>query len=273
MAFSIDKAKKLCRAAGAAYGNDQAWQNELRLTHPNFTLHTHLTHGAQCIVAGNSADVIISFRGTSTVTDILSDLTILPAGGIHAGFKAWVETLRPEIEENIVNLFKSGRKTVHITGHSLGGCMAQIYARLFVERFEQTPIVYAFSSPACFTAEVASNFDALIPNSWRVYAEEDPFVFALNAIYTHTRKVAELNEMGQILFEPTSYVRYNVTKHSVSVLYQYLVKAGNTPQSERSTPTNLPGTSTSAGSTPAGSPLRPISKAQVQGISLLIFIF
>jgi hypothetical protein len=221
MSLQLGIAKMLCKASGAAY-DMRDWYNEIRATYPTANEYSHLTHGATCTVFSNSNSVIVSFRGTHTITDVVADVSVVPVNGIHSGFATWVDTLIPEVDGELQSLLQSGNKHVYLTGHSLGGSMAQIYALHFVRQFRLNPTVYVFSSPACFTRSTALDFERSVTDNWRIYAEEDPFVFALDVIFTHTSRCAEISSEGVVSYTPTYYIRLNVSKHSITVIYDYL---------------------------------------------------
>lgn len=226
MAVNLDTALRLCRAAGAAYGSPGEWVLDVRSTHSRFKKFTHVAHNSTCFVASNQSEVIISFKGTSTVTDVLADVAILPtADGVHGGWYLYVKALEPELKGELEKVLGDTRKKVYITGHSLGGAMAQIYARIFVNTFRMTPEVYAFSSPACFTSHVAAQYNSIFTSSWRVFAAGDPLVSVFNSIYTHTANAAEIAEDGTIQYSSTGEFSVQLSQHKVSTLYSYIKKA------------------------------------------------
>ena len=77
--------------------------------------------------------LILSFRGTSSKSDVKADLTSgknfeivngQSAGKVHVGFKQEINKLWPKISQSLLNV-----QSLYITGHSLGAAMATIAAR------------------------------------------------------------------------------------------------------------------------------------------------
>ncbi len=104
--------------------------------------------GAQCYVLENDTEVIVAFRGTEPkeFSDIKADMSFLKTwhkghGKVHRGFMIEVWKLADCLAPHI---FKT-EKQVYITGHSLGGAMATLYAQLC--RPNGTPRVYTYGAP------------------------------------------------------------------------------------------------------------------------------
>lgn len=77
----------------------------------------------------------VAFRGTEPKgSDILTDLRTLPrkirGGWCHAGFKSSVDSLAPYIRKHIVNCIRKGQQVI-LTGHSMGGSMAELFGYLY----------------------------------------------------------------------------------------------------------------------------------------------
>jgi predicted lipase len=220
--FDADLARLLIKFASATYGNEKGWRDEIAQSY-KLQEFGHFEIGSDAIVASNHLHIIIAFRGTASITDMLSDLVMVPYNGVHAGFLYWVETLRPELFDALRKLQDQKERRVLITGHSLGGAMAQVFARMYAEGSGKTPdAVYTFGAPSCFSPGVADLYNKTFKNTWRCYAQEDPIVFILNMFYSHTQSCAEVQSNGNVLQEPTSAIRINVFKHSLAVLVAYL---------------------------------------------------
>lgn len=91
--------------------------------------------GAQAYVMSDSDDVLIACRGTepTEISDILADAKFFPVkhhkgGLVHRGFYAEYNKVIPGIKEALAKHNKSGKKTVWVCGHSLGGAMALLVA-------------------------------------------------------------------------------------------------------------------------------------------------
>jgi len=74
--------------------------------------------------------VVIVFRGTRSLLEILQDLRVRQAphprgGAVHAGFLRLYNSLRPLVQRA---LEEAAPRTVHIVGHSMGGAMSILCA-------------------------------------------------------------------------------------------------------------------------------------------------
>ncbi|CNI66356.1 Predicted lipase [Yersinia frederiksenii] len=123
----------------------------------------------QLFFAANSAEVIVAWRGTASLKDVVSDITYKPInltcdikipcsgivsnGLVHQGFLDAFQVINgsdnTKIKENIERLVEllAGRR-VYICGHSLGGALALIHAAKLID---YKPILYTYGMPRTFT--------------------------------------------------------------------------------------------------------------------------
>ena len=112
-------------------------------------------NGSQAYLLKNENDLIIVCRGTEPTqfADIKSDLNAIPVpsstgiGKVHKGFKASVDNIWPELEEQLKVFGKI--RTVWCTGHSLGAAMATLIAYR-LQRTEDCPnpkALFTYGSP------------------------------------------------------------------------------------------------------------------------------
>jgi hypothetical protein len=113
--------------------------------------------GTQAVIAQTDDAVIVTFRGTQQIEDFLTDALIVPTvpEGIHSGFHDWALVGLPGVLSAIQD---AGDKKVWLTGHSLGGALAQVTAyymaaaRLIDEQAPEAQGIVTFGSPRVFTA-------------------------------------------------------------------------------------------------------------------------
>ena len=124
-------------------------------------------------VKQDSGISIIVFRGTHNVKNIISDIDLRlfkdnELGGIyiHRGFRDAASWLLEDIKKN----YKL-EKTVYLTGHSLGGAVAQIIG-LWLDNDGYTVQIYTFGSP-----KVSTTFFGNRPPHYRVAMRSDPVPF------------------------------------------------------------------------------------------------
>ena len=115
---------------------------------------------------------ILIFRGTNNTKNILTDIDMRPTEDaelgviLHRGFRdasLW-------ILEDIKEKYKL-EKTVYLTGHSLGGAVAQIIG-LWLDNDGYNVQIYTFGSP-----KVSTTFFGNRPLHYRVVLPNDPVPF------------------------------------------------------------------------------------------------
>ena len=122
---------------------------------------------------------IISIRGTDNGKNVLTDLDARPFKDrklgiqIHRGFRDAAEKLRNEIIEKYAL-----EEHIILTGHSLGGAIAQIMGLWFEDDAYDVQI-YTFGSPTVTTTDMGDEMH------FRVYIEDDPVPFLPPFPYVH----------------------------------------------------------------------------------------
>jgi len=151
---------KMAQLAALAYFDGKEAKESVKSL--GYTYHKFFEHnGAQCHVAYNKEEYVITFRGTEPdeLSDVLADLNAWPTGAmthglVHSGFKGelnkiWAPLLRHFKE------FAEGKR-VYITGHSLGGAMATICTSR-LEEIRPVHQLTTFGSPRVGTRKFAKN--------------------------------------------------------------------------------------------------------------------
>ena len=137
---------------------------------------------------------IIVIRGTANEANILSDIDVRLVDDartgikLHKGFRDAAVTIMQIIDTTM----KTGRAvpsnqlqyplehTVHVTGHSLGGAVAQIIGMWLHKRGKNVQ-VFSYGSP-----KVSSQILDSQPTHWRVVRRSDPIPFTPPWPYRHT---------------------------------------------------------------------------------------
>ena len=123
---------------------------------------------------------IITIRGTNNPKNVLTDLDARPFKDrklgvqVHRGFRDASEKLKNDIIENVAL-----EENIILTGHSLGGAIAQILGLWFEDDAYDVQI-YTFGSPSITTASVGGS--AL---HFRVAIRDDPVPFLPPLPYRH----------------------------------------------------------------------------------------
>ena len=122
---------------------------------------------------------IISIRGTDNGKNVLTDLDARPFKDrklgvqVHRGFRDASEKLKNDIIENVAL-----EENIILTGHSLGGAIAQILGLWFEDDAYEVQI-YTFGSPSVMIEQMWED------GHFRVYLENDPVPFLPPFPYMH----------------------------------------------------------------------------------------
>ena len=140
-------------------------------------------------VTDNGTITVITIRGTANSSNVTSDLDVALVSDmrsgvrLHRGFRSEASIIYDIISRN-----NSLQRTVHITGHSLGGAIASIMGRwLHLESGGHDVTVFSFGAPSVSN----SKFPYGKPRHWRVANETDPITFL--PIFPYTQSGTYIN--------------------------------------------------------------------------------
>jgi len=146
------------------------------------------------VIQDNGISIIV-IRGTANEANVLSDIDVRLVDDartgikLHKGFRDAAVTIMQIID----TATKTGRvvqgntlqypleHTVHVTGHSLGGAVAQIIGMWFHQRSYNVQI-FSYGSPKVSNQVLSSGH----PTHWRVVRSSDPIPFTPPWPYHHT---------------------------------------------------------------------------------------
>jgi len=125
---------------------------------------------------------IIVIRGTANDANVLSDIDVRLVSDtrtgikLHKGFRDAAVTIM-----QIIDTTKTLEHTVHVTGHSLGGAVAQIIGMWLHKRGKNVQI-FSYGSPKVSNQVLPGGQ----PTHWRVVRRSDPVPFTPPWPYSHT---------------------------------------------------------------------------------------
>ncbi|MCM8540965.1 MAG: lipase family protein [Lentisphaeraceae bacterium] len=120
--------------------------------------------GTQCHVHAKPGCVIVAFRGTQEIEDILTDISAFKkfkkelSGKIHSGFYQAFLDIYPQLEK-CLSIYKAKRQPVIFTGHSLGGALALLAAKWWYDFGGIVARVVTFGCPRVYVKDSARFYD------------------------------------------------------------------------------------------------------------------
>jgi len=160
--FDAENARLLCQASAAAYSSntiaDVATDTALSIIH--------------CPL---SFDTIVAFRGTADLRNWLTDLDceLVPVLNfrVHRGFYEAMQAVEADLDASLGGAQKT---RLWVTGHSLGGALAKLWALWAAARGHDVAGVYTFGQPRVGDASFALLYDSVLrARSFRVVHADD----------------------------------------------------------------------------------------------------
>ncbi len=165
--FDAGKAAELCKACAATYlycGNIRALSTDT---------HVRITR--------TETEMVIAFRGTNDVRNWLTDLdcawVLEDRCRVHRGFAWALDSVESQINAEVFSPQREGRR-IWLTGHSLGGALAMLYAWRFFNSFGETPFrgIYTFGQPRVGNAAFRDSYNLspeLSQSTFRIVHADD----------------------------------------------------------------------------------------------------
>lgn len=205
--FSRHNAAICCAASAAAYPPIRA-----DVSPATFIAESPLAH-VLMVDCGNA--LILAFRGTQNIRDVLTDLAFSRrqwrGQGMHHGFVNAFLSVVGKVEkwvnaQGISNLKSQiSNAPLIITGHSLGGALAQLCAWALAQDGFPVHSVYTFGGPRAGNRGWAQSYDTLLGRqTFRLVNEEDivprmpPWLMG----FRHTRTEQFFDALGFLHEEP-----------------------------------------------------------------------
>lgn len=199
--FDLDNARGCAAVSAAAYRQE---------TFSNPATDTH------CLVVENSDSVIISFRGTASIRNWITDaefkrnvLELEKDAQVHDGFLRAFDSILQPLSDYLKKIVVAKRK-VFVTGHSLGGALAILAALELKRQGFNVAQVYTFGQPRVGNAAFKSLYeDALGASTFRVVYQEDivariPHLPYFHDPYRHVGQEVFISSIdsGELWFDP-----------------------------------------------------------------------
>lgn len=166
--FDPANARELCAASAAAYNTafTLGRSAEAKLEQRSIDCEITDTH---VLIRQRGHDVTLAFRGTADLRNWLTDLDceFVPFGNcrVHRGFFEAMNAVEPDLS---AALGEAQGARIWLTGHSLGGALAMLWALWAVRNGYEIAGVYTFGQPRVGDAAFRQLYDArLKPWTWR----------------------------------------------------------------------------------------------------------
>lgn len=121
----------------------------------------------QCLVLSDDNHVVVAFRGSDNIADWLANFSAVTDAGPLEGSKAhegFQDALFPAVIKltTILDRCESHSKRLWLTGHSLGGALASLYAGMLIENNYSIYGLYTFASPRPGDSRFAEQLNASV---------------------------------------------------------------------------------------------------------------
>ena len=213
----------------------------------------------RAVLYANNDHDILSFRGTGSLTNAITDLNFVSAKlsehfegvspeadlSCHQGF---LQMLKTQYDPIVEALSARMDRPLRVTGHSMGAGLGCVFSYLYGVKnpdASQPTETITFGSPRVFTTGSRMTYNARVENCFTVITDRDPITqlppVALG--YEHIGKVITLFENPGILFRPTqksddrrlksaqvNVARFNYYAGFADVEYRATMKALTTDQ-------------------------------------------
>jgi triacylglycerol lipase len=168
----LQNASLLAYAAESAYDHPQAIESLARDEWECDDFDFFDDNDTQAFVASDEAAIVVCFRGTETdrlcdwLTD--ADISLVPGpleGRVHGGFYDALSDVWHVVDRAVRQLDRQQRKSLWITGHSLGGALASLAAARWLNSGRPVQGLYTFGQPRTGDRTFARNFNFAIKGS------------------------------------------------------------------------------------------------------------
>ena len=166
----------------------------------------------QCFVAGNINDVVVSFRGTESIRDWVTDAdfrminrsVIADGKKVHHGFLHAFRAVEARVTSAILKA-RDNRQNIYFVGHSLGGAQAILSAYSWYQ-ISDVSGVFTYGQPRVGNKNFCDGYNrSLGERTYRTINEEDivPRLPGLLCGYRHVGNEIFFNAFGGMLINPS----------------------------------------------------------------------
>jgi len=174
--FDPANARELCAASAEAY--DMSVTSDLPAEASPKVEQTGIRSDAtdtHVRITRHGSDLSVAFRGTADLrnwlTDLDCELTRVGSCRVHRGFYAAMKAVEPDLT---ASLAPAQDARLWVTGHSLGGALAMLWALRAAQSGYDIAGVYTFGQPRAGDAAFSRLYDSRLKiRTWRSVHAED----------------------------------------------------------------------------------------------------
>ncbi|KAK1863843.1 hypothetical protein I4F81_006397 [Pyropia yezoensis] len=125
---------------------------------------------------------------------------------VHTGFSSAYLSVRREVVESVMALYRDRPRPIWLTGHSLGGALATLCSYDLARRVAAPAAeisVVTFGAPRVGNAAFRAVYNDLIPRHWRVVLASDVVTKLPKLGYLHVGNQALLTNEAQLFIDPS----------------------------------------------------------------------
>lgn len=186
--YSPETALSLAAACDIAYKSEKTIKKAVKRWNYEFGAFVNKQKGSnidtQAFVMTNSKSIVIAFRGSESIEDWITNFHAVGDPGpftstnAHEGFQDALFPAVIKIIQTINNLQSKDQekpKAVWLTGHSLGGALASLFAGMLLENGINVDGLYTFASPRPANHQFMDQLNASLKDKphYRVVNHED----------------------------------------------------------------------------------------------------
>lgn len=218
-----------------AYKEDELL--EIAIAAPGFTKVTTISEGPMfAFVASNDKVITVAFRGTNQdeIDDWLADARItsddVGEGSMHRGFKRATDSILAKVLDGVAE-HGGNTKRIWVTGHSLGGAMALVFAFDCIksEKLKLTGVV-TFGQPMVADAKLARFLEKNLSGKYLRFVHGGDIVPCVFPTFSHCGNLVWFTEEGFRFERPVTLFSAKNTAQQTEPPLQY--RAGPAPLSE-----------------------------------------
>jgi endonuclease G len=198
--FSWQRALSLAVASKLAYESESIVDNVVKNSWGFSACRFIDVNETQGFIAHTDHVVLVSFRGTESLGDWLGNLrlngTDRPYGVVHSGFLGAYLVAQGHISAALGSAGAQGKR-LWVTGHSLGGALAAVFAAEELNRFNLSGI-YTYGQPRTGRGDFAQLFATNYADSFFRFVNDDDMVPRIPPGYAHVGNLIHFDSDGNV---------------------------------------------------------------------------